>query len=78
LTLKLIAAEDEEPGALTRVGDMPAVVSGLDAESLAGARAVVLAGGAESSRKALELLDSDEDTAVIDLTGLPRSCPTRG
>ncbi|MGA2040332.1 MAG: Asd/ArgC dimerization domain-containing protein [Bryobacteraceae bacterium] len=75
LTLKLIAAEDEEPGALTRVGDMPAVVSGLDAESLAGARAVVLAGGAESSRKALELLDSGEDTAVIDLTGVAEELP---
>jgi aspartate-semialdehyde dehydrogenase len=75
LTLKLIAAEDEEPGALTRVGDMPAVVGGLDADSLAGARAVVLAGGAESSRKALELLDADEDTAVIDLTGIAEERP---
>ena len=75
LTLKLIAAEDEQPGALTRVGDMPAVVGGLDADSLAGARAVVLAGGADSSRKALELLDADGDTAVIDLTGFAEERP---
>jgi aspartate-semialdehyde dehydrogenase len=75
LTLKLIAAEDEEPGVLTQVGDSPAVVGGLDADSLAGTRAVVLAGGAESSRKALELLDPDDDTAVIDLTGFAEDQP---
>ena len=75
LTLKLIAAEDEQPGALTRVGDMPAVVGGLDADSLAGARAVVLAGGTDSARKALELLDANEDTAVIDLTGIAEERP---
>ncbi len=75
IALKLIAAEDEQPGALTRVGDVPAVVGGLDADSLAGARAVVLAGGAESARKALELLDADEDTAVIDLTGFAEERP---
>ncbi len=74
LTLKLIAAEDEEPGVLTQVGDSPALIGGLDAVSLAGARAVVLAGGAESSRKALELLDLD-DTAVIDLTGFAEERP---
>jgi aspartate-semialdehyde dehydrogenase len=75
IPLKLIAAEDEEPGALTRVGDMPAVVGGLDADSLAGARAVVLAGGTDSARKALELLDGDDDTAVIDLTGFAEERP---
>ena len=75
IALKLIAAEDEQPGALTRVGDVPAVVSGLDAESLAGARAVVLAGDTESARKALELLDANEDTAVIDLTGFAEERP---
>ncbi len=75
LTLKLIAAEDEEPGVLTRVGDMPAVVSGLDAHSLAGARAVVLAGGTASARQALELLDGDDATAVIDLTGFAEELP---
>jgi aspartate-semialdehyde dehydrogenase len=74
LTLKLIAAEDGEPGLLTAVGDSPAVVGGLDAEALAGARAVVLAGGAESSRKALELLD-DDGAAVIDLTGFAEEQP---
>jgi len=75
LTLKLIAALDEEPGVITRIGDSPAVVGGLDADSLAGARAVVLAGGPESSRQALELLDSDDSTAVIDLTGFAEDLP---
>jgi len=75
LTLKLIAAEDEEPGALTRVGDTAAVVGGLGADSLTGARAVVLAGGADSARQALELLDGDDSTAVIDLTGFAEELP---
>ena len=75
LELKLIAAEDEEPGALTRVGDTPAVVGGLDADSLAGARAVVLAGGQDSAKKALDLLDGDDATAVIDLTGFAEDRP---
>jgi len=75
IALKLIAAEDEEPGTLTRVGDRPAVVGGLGADSLAGARAVVLAGGADSARQALELLDGDDSTAVIDLTGIAEERP---
>jgi aspartate-semialdehyde dehydrogenase len=75
IALKLIAAEDEEPGALTRVGDTPAVVGGLDAESLAGARAVVLAGGPDSARQVLELLEDDDGTAVIDLTGIAEERP---
>jgi aspartate-semialdehyde dehydrogenase len=75
LPLKLIAAENEEPGALTRVGDTPAVVGGLDADALAGARAVVLAGGADSARQALELLDGDDGTAIIDLTGFAEERP---
>ncbi|MGB9458169.1 MAG: Asd/ArgC dimerization domain-containing protein [Bryobacteraceae bacterium] len=75
LTLKLIAAEGEEPGALTRVGDTASVVDGLDADSLAGARAVVLAGGADSARQTLDLLDGDDSTAIIDLTGFAEELP---
>jgi aspartate-semialdehyde dehydrogenase len=68
LDLRLIAAAGERPGTLTLVGDEPALVGGLDAESLAGARAVFLAGSAESSRQALELLDRQPGAAIIDLT----------
>ena len=68
LDLRLIAAEEEELGILTRVGDEPAVVGGLDAASLAGARAVILAGSAESSLKALDLASAEDIGAVIDLT----------
>jgi len=68
LALRLVAAVDEESGALTRVGDEPSVVNGLNAESLLDARAVILAGNAESSRQTLELLGGRRDTAVIDLT----------
>jgi aspartate-semialdehyde dehydrogenase len=68
VSLKLIAADQEETGTLTRVGDEPALLDGLTAESLTGARAVILAGSAESSRQALELLDRDPGAVVIDLT----------
>jgi aspartate-semialdehyde dehydrogenase len=66
IDLRLIASEDETLGTLTRVGDEPAVVGGLDAESLEGVRAVFLAGSADSSNKALEL--AKPGTAFIDLT----------
>jgi aspartate-semialdehyde dehydrogenase len=68
LSLRLIATEEEAPGTLTRVGDEPTLISGLDAESLAGARAVILAGSPESSRKALKLVGDPPDAAIIDLT----------
>ena len=75
LELRLIAALGEQPGKLTLVGDEPALGGGLDAESLAGARAVFLAGSAESSRQALELLDQQPGAAVIDLTGAAEERP---
>ena len=67
LDLRLIAADEERAGTLTRVGDEPAMVGELDAATLVDARAVFLAGSAESSRKALDLLAQDS-TAIIDLT----------
>src|ERR1035441_3296083 len=42
--LRLVAAVEEESGALTRVGDEASIVNGLNAESLADTRAVILAG----------------------------------
>ncbi len=68
LHLRLIADVAEEPGKLTRVGDEPTLVTGLNAESLAGGRAVILAGSPESSRSALELAGDPPDMAIIDLT----------
>jgi aspartate-semialdehyde dehydrogenase len=75
LELHLIAATGEQPGKLTLVGDEPALVVGLDAESLAGARAVFLAGSAKSSRQALELLDQQPGAVIIDLTGAAEERP---
>ena len=75
LDLRLVAALGEQPGKLTLVGDEPALVGGLDAESLAGARAVFLAGSAESSRQALELLDQQPGAVIIDLTGAAEERP---
>ena len=68
IDLRLIAADDEQPGRLTRVGGEPSIVNELTAESLADARGVFLAGSAEASRKALELLDANAETPVVDLT----------
>ncbi|HMC59490.1 MAG TPA: Asd/ArgC dimerization domain-containing protein [Candidatus Solibacter sp.] len=73
LDLRLIAADDEPAGALTRVGDELTVVIELNPENLTGARAVILAGSPASSRKALDLLRDnsaampDNNPAVIDL-----------
>ncbi len=75
LSLRLIASDDEQPGALTRVGDEPSLVSGLTAESLLDARAVILAGSAESSRKALELLGDPPDAVIVDLTASAEERP---
>jgi aspartate-semialdehyde dehydrogenase len=67
LDLRLIAADEERPGTLTRQGDEPAMVTELDAASLAEVSAVFLAGSAESARKALALVG--QDAPAIDLTG---------
>jgi aspartate-semialdehyde dehydrogenase len=68
LELRLIAADDEESGVLTRVGDEPAMVTGLTADNLGDVRAIILAGSVESSRKTLELAGDPPDAAIIDLT----------
>ncbi len=64
--LRLVAADEQEAGVLTRVGDEPTFVGGLQIENLTGVQAIILAGSAESSRKALELAGSS--VPVIDLT----------
>ena len=66
LDLRLIAADQEKPGTLTRYGDEPAVVEEFAPENLTGAGVLFLAGSPESSRKALEL--SDGSAAIVDLT----------
>jgi aspartate-semialdehyde dehydrogenase len=68
IELRLIAAEGEQEGVLTRVGDEATVVGGLTAVSLSGVDAVVLAGSPESSAKALHLLGDPPVSPVIDLT----------
>jgi len=75
ISLRLVADTEEAAGALTRVGDEPAVVGGLTAESLTGARAVFLAGSAESAQKALELAADEPETTIIDLTGAAEDRP---
>ena len=71
--LRLLAADEEAPGTLTRVGDEPTLVSGLEAENLAEAQAVFLTGSAESSQKALQL--AGDSIPVIDLTYAAEELP---
>jgi len=68
LPLRLIAADEEKSGTLTRLGDEPTVVEGLDEDTLSSARAVLLAGSAESSRKALKIAGESPEFAIVDLT----------
>ena len=72
--LRLIAADGEQPGRLTRVGDEPMTVLELCADNLSGADAVFLAGSPASSQKALELAAKD-GTAVVDLTFAAEELP---
>jgi aspartate-semialdehyde dehydrogenase len=73
LDLRLIAADNEVAGALTRVGGEPAVVIELTAENLSGARAVMLAGSPAANRKAVEL--APDNVTVIDLSYVAEERP---
>ena len=75
ITLKLVADSEEVAGALTRVGDEPAVVGALNAASLSDARGIMLAGSPGSSTKTLALLDGEPGMTVIDLTGQTEDRP---
>lgn len=67
--LRLIAADDEEAGRLTRVGDEAMAVTALAPENLTDARAIVLAASPEAARKALEAAAAaGADAAIADLT----------
>lgn len=72
ISLRLIATEKEDAGVLTRLGDEPALVEELTAESLVGVDALILAGPPESGRKALDLAG---DAPAIDLTGVAEDRP---
>src|SRR4051794_29194277 len=73
--LSLIASDDEEAGALTRVGDEAVVTGTLNAKSLSGARAVFLAGTPESSLQTLKLMGDPPEEAIIDLTFVAEERP---
>lgn len=71
LELRLLAADEEKPGTLTRLGDEAAVIEPLEAGALSGANIIFLAGSGDSTRKALAIedeLDEANRAAVIDLT----------
>jgi aspartate-semialdehyde dehydrogenase len=65
IDLRLIASIEEETGRLTREGDEPTFIGGLEPENLVDAAAVLLAGTPASTRRAL---DAAEGPALIDLT----------
>lgn len=63
--LRLVAGAEEDIGTLTDVGGDAAFLAKLDPEDIEDAAVVILAGGPESSRKALE---ANPQGLVIDLT----------
>jgi aspartate-semialdehyde dehydrogenase len=75
IELRLIATDAERVGTLTVVGDEPAVEGGLEAASLDGVDAVLLAGTDAASRKALHLADEEPGPVVIDLTFVAEERP---
>lgn len=75
IQLKLIAEAAGEAGALTAVGDEPAIVSGLDETSLDEARVIFLAATPETTRKALAMAGDPPDTAIVDLTFVAEERP---
>ena len=77
ITTKLIGVDETEAGMLTEQGGEPAVLTALDEDNLAGAEAALLAGSAESSRKALEIVRRTKSgSALIDLTYVLEDRPT--
>jgi aspartate-semialdehyde dehydrogenase len=75
IQLQLIASAEEEAGALTAIGDEPAIVGGLNDASLDDARLIFLAGPAEIARKALEMAGDPPDAPIVDLTGVAEERP---
>lgn len=64
---RLIGAQADQTMILTQEGGEPAVITALDNERLASAQALVLAGSADSSRKAMAMLRGST-IPVFDLT----------
>lgn len=76
IELKLVGAEEGEAMGLTEDAGEPVVVSPLDEENLGAATVVLLAGGAESARRAWGMLAPRKDRPfVIDVGGSLASVP---
>ncbi len=74
---KLIGADEVEAGTLTEEGGEPLIITALDEENLAAARAVFLAGSAESSGRAMEIVSRlASRPVVVDLTYALEERPT--
>lgn len=65
---RLIGTQADDAVILTESGGEAAVITGLDKNVLSEAQVVVLAGSAESSRKAMAMLRGDTTKPVFDLT----------
>jgi len=67
--IKLIGSEDPETVILSERGGEPAVITGLDEENLNASRVIFFAGRAETTRKAMPLIDRSARPLLIDLSG---------
>jgi aspartate-semialdehyde dehydrogenase len=70
--LRLVADAGEQPGKLTEVGGLPALLADLTPVTLDDAAIVILAGTAASARKAQE---ANPGASFIDLTGVLEDSP---
>ncbi|MBX5493892.1 MAG: hypothetical protein IRZ15_01025 [Bryobacteraceae bacterium] len=67
--LKLVGADSDESAVLTEQGGEAVVITQLDEENLRGAKAVVFAGSAASTRKALDMMaEWEKRPPLVDLT----------
>jgi Aspartate-semialdehyde dehydrogenase len=67
--LKLVGTDRDESAVLTEQGGEAVVITQLDEENLRGAKAVVFAGSAESTHKALDMMAEWENRPpLVDLT----------
>ncbi len=74
---KLIGADEVEAGTLTEERGEPLIITNLDEENLTAARVVFLAGSAESSVRAMEIVSRLRPRPlVVDLTGALEERPT--
>ena len=74
--VKLVGTEDEMTAILTEQGGEAVVMTGMDEETLGAAKVVLLAGSAESSRRAMAMIDALAAPPMVIDANSPVSSPS--